>query len=114
EYLTVFDVENNRYKVFDGADYFTSNDVNCLAVDPEGAVWVGTLDKGLFVIEKESAMTVTCLLDKELSCDPQLNDAALIVKIKGGQPPYTYQWDQGLSGENPKNLGEGTYTVTVS
>lgn len=114
EYLTVFDIENNRYKVFDGADYFTSNDVNCLAVDPEGAVWVGTQDKGLFVIEKESAMTVTCLLEKELSCDPQVNDAVLTVKIKGGQPPYTYQWDQGLSGENPKNLGVGTYTVTVS
>lgn len=114
EYLTVFHVDSNRYRVFDGADYFTSSDVNCLAVDPEGAVWVGTQDKGLYVIEKESAMTVTCLVDNELSCDPLVNDASLIVKINGGQPPYTYQWDQGLTGENPKNLTVGTYTVTVT
>ena len=114
EYLTMFDVDNDKYKVFDGGDYFTSNDVNCIAVDPEGAVWVGTQDKGLYVIEKESAMTVTCLLDKELSCDPTINDASLIVKIKGGQPPYTYQWDQGLTGENPQNLSVGTYIVTVT
>ena len=114
EYLTMYDVDNEKYKVFDGGDYFTSNDVNCIAVDPDGAVWVGTQDKGLYVIEKESAMTVTCLLDKELSCDPAISDASLIVKIKGGQPPYTYQWDQGLSGENPGNLGVGTYVVTVT
>ncbi|MCB0686090.1 MAG: OmpA family protein [Saprospiraceae bacterium] len=114
EYLTMFDVDSNRYKVFDGGDYFTSNNVNCIAVDPEGAVWVGTQDKGLYVIEKESAMTVTCLVDKELSCDPNIDDASLIVKIKGGQPPYTYQWDQGLSGDHPQNLAKGKYLVTVT
>lgn len=114
EYLTMFDVDNNKYKVFDGGDYFTSSDVNCIAVDPEGAVWVGTQDKGLYVIEKESAMTVTCLVEKELSCDPNVNDASLVVKINGGQPPYTYQWDQGLTGENPQNLAVGTYLVTVT
>lgn len=114
EYLTMFDVDNNRYKVFDGGDYFTSSNVNCIAVDPEGAVWVGTEDKGLYVIEKESAMTVTCLVEKALSCDPNVNDASLVVKINGGQPPYTYAWDQGLTGENPQNLGVGTYLVTVT
>lgn len=115
EYLTVYDIENNVYKIFDGADYFTSNNVNCIAVDKEGAVWVGTQDKGLYVIEKETAMTVTALVDKELSCDPNISDASLTVSIKGGQPPYTYQWeDDRLSGANPSNLGPGQYKLTVT
>ena len=114
EFLTVFDPDANRYKVFDGADYFTSNDVNCLAVDRDGAVWVGTQDKGLFVIEKESAMTVTCLEENPVSCDPMINDGSLIVKIKGGQPPYTFAWEGGLTGENPKDLAPGIYTLTVT
>ncbi|NND07801.1 MAG: OmpA family protein [Saprospiraceae bacterium] len=114
ELLTVWDVENDKYRIFDGADYFTSNDVNTIAVDKKGAVWVGTQDKGLYVIEKESAMTVTALAENEVSCDPSVNDGSLIVKIKGGQPPYTYAWPEGLAGENPKNLAPGSYIVTVT
>ncbi len=114
ELLTVYDVDRETYRVFDGADYFTSSDVNCIDVDRTGAVWVGTQDKGLYVIEKATAMTVTCLVEKEVSCVEGVNDGALVVKIKGGQPPYTYQWDQGLTGENPTGLGPGTYTVTVT
>ncbi len=112
--LTVWNVEDDTYRIFDGADYFTSNDVNTIAVDKKGAVWVGTQDKGLYLIEKESAMTVTALAENEVSCDPDINDGSLIVKIKGGQPPYTYTWPDGLAGNNPKNLSPGTYIVTVS
>ncbi len=115
EYLTVFDIENERYKIFDGADYFTSNDVNTLSADRTGAIWVGTQDKGLYLIEEESAMTVTVLLDNPLSCDPQVNDASLIVKINGGQPPYSYQWgSDALSGNEVANLGPGLYQLTVT
>ena len=114
EYLTMYDVENERYRIFDGADYFTSSDVNCLAVDRTGAVWVGTEDKGLYLIEKESAMTVTCLVENELSCVPGEDNGALVVKINGGQPPYQYKWDEGLEGDNPKDLGPGKYVVTVT
>ena len=115
EYLTVFDIENEDYKIFDGADYFTSNDVNTLTVDKTGAVWVGTQDKGLYLIEEESAMTVTVLLDKPLSCDPTVNDASLVVKINGGQPPYSYSWGSAsLSGNEVADLGPGLYQLTVT
>ena len=115
EYLTVYDIENERYKIFDGADYFTSNDVNTLSADRTGAIWVGTQDKGLYLIEEESAMTVTVLLDNPLSCDPEVNDASLIVKINGGQPPYNYQWgSDALSGNEVANLGPGLYQLTVT
>ncbi|MBX2818000.1 MAG: hypothetical protein KTR24_18480, partial [Saprospiraceae bacterium] len=66
EYLTWYDPLTLEYKVFDGADYFTSSFVNCIAVDDDGAVWVGTDDKGLYLIEEASAMTVTCLLEQPL------------------------------------------------
>ena len=114
EYLTVYDPERETYRIFDGADYFTSSDVNCLAVDRTGAVWVGTQDKGLYLIEKESAMTVTCLVEQELSCVPGEDNGALVVKINGGQPPYQYKWGADLVGDNPKGLGPGNYVVTVT
>lgn len=114
EFLTWYDPLSFDYKVFDGADYFTSSFVNCIDVDTDGAVWVGTDDKGLYLIEEASAMTVTCLLEKPLSCAGDENNAELSVKINGGQPPYRYIWDKGFSGPNPSGLAAGTYTVTVT
>ncbi|MDH3648843.1 MAG: OmpA family protein [Saprospiraceae bacterium] len=114
ELLSMYEVASGAYKTFDGADYFTSSFVNCIAVDDEGAVWVGTEDKGLYLIEKASALTVTCLLDKPLSCEGKTDDAALAVHINGGQAPFSYTWDDGLEGANPTNLGSGTYIVTVT
>ena len=115
EQLTMYDVASGAYKTFDGADYFTSSFVNCIAVDDEGAVWVGTDDKGLYLIEKASALTVTCLLEKPLSCEGNLdNDAALAVHINGGQAPYTYTWDDGQQGATRTGLSAGTYMVTVT
>ncbi|MDH3652224.1 MAG: hypothetical protein OEQ53_21225, partial [Saprospiraceae bacterium] len=114
EFLTMYDIDRETYRIFDGADYFTSSNVNCLAVDRTGAVWVGTQDKGLYLIEKESAMTVTCLVENQLSCVPGEDNGSLIVKINGGQPPYTYKWSNQLVGDNPKDLGAGKYIVTVT
>ena len=114
EFLTWYDPLTFDYKVFDGADYFTSSFVNCIDIDSDGAVWVGTEDKGLYLIEEASAMTVTCLLERPLSCAGDENNAALAVKINGGQPPYRYVWDKGFSGPNPTGLAAGNYTVTVT
>jgi outer membrane protein OmpA-like peptidoglycan-associated protein len=102
------------YQLFGPAQYFTSQAVNYVAVDKDDALWVGTEDKGLYLIEKASAITVTVLVDKGLSCDASKPDAALKVRITGGQPPYFYDWDGGLKGENPTNLAAGEYAVTVT
>lgn len=114
EVITRFDPKTDEYGFFGPIQYFTSQLASCLVVDKEGAVWVGTTDKGLYLIEKASAITVNIVAEKALGCDATKNDAALKVKITGGKAPYTYAWTSGLSGDNPQNLGPGEYTLTVT
>ncbi len=113
EVITRFHMHSGYFDKFGAAEYFTSNAPTSLAVDQEGAIWVGTEDKGLYLIEKESAITVNCLVDKELGCDGK-NDAALKVIVSGGEAPFEYEWESGLKGENPTGLGPGTYKVSVT
>ncbi len=113
EVITRFNMESGDFNKYGAAEYFTSNVATSLAVDKDNAVWVGTEDKGLYLIEKESAITVNCLVEKELGCDDK-NDAELRVIVSGGEEPYSYKWEAGLEGDNPKGLGPGTYAVTVT
>ena len=114
EIVSRYNYDEESFQAFGPAQYFTSQDVNFLAVDKDDACWVGTQDKGLFLVEKASAITVTALVQKGLSCDFSQADAALKVRVTGGQPPYFYDWDNGLKGENPSGIGAGTYSVTVT
>ncbi len=109
-----FDPATEAAVVFGPAEEFTSQDVSCIAIDAENAVWIGTNDKGLYLIQKADAMAVTCLLDKPLSCGPNKNDASIKVTVSGGTAPYTYVWEGGLSGTNPQNLGHGEYSLTIT
>ncbi|RMG81541.1 MAG: hypothetical protein D6714_12780, partial [Bacteroidetes bacterium] len=106
--------DTETWEYFGPAQYFTSQDVNCLAVDKDDALWVGTQDKGLFVIKKAAAITVVCQVEKPLSCDFSRPDAALKVLVSGGQPPYEFMWNTQLKGDQPQNLGPGDYSVTVT
>lgn len=114
EIITMYDPELEEYQIFGPIQYYTSQYATCMVVDKDGAIWVGTEDKGLYLIEKASAITVNALVEKELGCDASKNDAALRVKVTGGKAPYTYAWTGGLNGENPKNVGPGEYSVTVT
>ncbi|MEM8906371.1 MAG: hypothetical protein AAGD05_00880, partial [Bacteroidota bacterium] len=114
EIITRFDPESGRVEPFAGPEEFTSQYASAIAVDQDDALWVGTRDKGLFLIEKEDALTVSCLVEKEVSCDAFEPDGALKVVVVGGIPPYSYQWSGNLSGEQPKGLGPGEYQVTVT
>jgi hypothetical protein len=40
-------------------------------------------------------------------------DALLDVTIKGGRPPYSYQWSTGATTQQLKKIGAGLYTVRV-
>jgi SprB repeat len=82
-------------------------------VDQDDAVWVGTEDKGLYIVDKADAMSLVVLLDNGLNCNGNGKDAEVRAKISGGTPPYAYQWSGGLSGDNPKGVGPGNYSVTV-
>jgi hypothetical protein len=46
---------------------------------------------------------------------PEENDASITVQVSGGNPPYSYQWQDSNSQEATlQNLSAGTYTVTVT
>lgn len=113
--LARYDLNTDEFDIFSGPEYYTSEYGKCIAADTDGTIWVGTEDKGLYRIEKAASFTANALVEQELSCTGNGKDAALIVKLEGGKAPFTYQWSNAsLSGNNPKNLAAGNYTVTVT
>ncbi len=114
EVITRYNPESGEFTVFGPAQEYTSQFANCLAADRDNAVWVGTQDKGLYIVDKATALRVTALVDKEISCNGNGKDAALRVEVYGGQAPFTYQWSGGLSGASPRNLAPGEYLLTVT
>jgi outer membrane protein OmpA-like peptidoglycan-associated protein len=100
---------------FGPADDYTSEYATRITVDADNAIWVGTRDKGLFVIQKTGAFAVTCVIEKQLSCNGNGKDAELRVKTSGAKGKLRYDWSfVGLGGEHPVNMKAGTYTVTVT
>jgi outer membrane protein OmpA-like peptidoglycan-associated protein len=112
--LTRFDPATSAYDIFGGPEYYTSDYGTDLMVDENDAVWVGTSDKGLYQVDKAYSMTLNAFVDQPISCSGNGKDAALLAKITGGTPPFTYSWSGGLKGENPLNVAPGTYTLTVT
>lgn len=111
-WLTRFNLVTEAYDVFAGPEDYTSQFGTHIAVDPLGQVLVGTSDKGVFQVDKGSAMTLNAFVDKPVSCTGE--NAILMAKVTGGDPPYNYIWSGGLSGENPKNVAPGNYKITVT
>ncbi len=112
--ITRYDIIKDSVEVFDRTNGFTAKNIQCIRVDKDNALWVGTASSGLFLIDKEASMTISCLISKDLSCTGTTDDASLEVKVYGGESPYTYTWDNGLSGPNPQAVGPGKYQVTVT
>ncbi|MFH2095418.1 MAG: PKD domain-containing protein, partial [Bacteroidota bacterium] len=42
------------------------------------------------------------------------NNGWIDISVAGGQPPFTYNWSNGGSSQHLDNLGQGTYSVTVT
>ncbi len=42
------------------------------------------------------------------------NDGRIGIEVSGGTGVYFYSWDHGFINQNPTNLGQGTYGVTVT
>ncbi|MFN4254446.1 MAG: OmpA family protein [Saprospiraceae bacterium] len=113
--LARYDLLAGTFETFSGPEDFTSLYGTHIAADSDGAIWVGTSDKGLYLVEKSSSLTVNILIDKELSCNGPGNDAALSVKVSGGSAPFNFKWSApNLTGDALTGLSAGTYTVTVS
>jgi outer membrane protein OmpA-like peptidoglycan-associated protein len=112
--ITRYDIIKDSVEVFDRTNGFTAKNIQCIRVDKDNALWVGTEASGLFLIDKEASMTISCVISQELSCTGTTDDAALEVKVYGGEEPYTYTWSEGLAGSNPQMVGPGKYAVTVT
>jgi len=115
EIVTRTDPETGGVEPFAAPEYYTSEFAAQIKVDQDDALWIGTRDKGLFIIEKGDAMTVSALVENPISCGAFEYDGELSVVVEGGKPPYTYAWnDNKLKGDKPKDLAPGEYSVTVA
>ncbi len=112
--LTRFDMIAGTYDEFGGPEYYTSQYGNTIAAAPDGSVWVGTDDKGLYMVDKAYNMVLNAYVEKPISCEGNGKDAVLMAKVTGGLEPYTYTWTGGLSGPSPKDVAAGNYSVTVT
>ncbi|MEO1434344.1 MAG: hypothetical protein AAFV80_02325, partial [Bacteroidota bacterium] len=61
----------------------------------------------------EPTPLVASAIGETLLCAGDL-DGAIALTVSGGSPPYTYQWDNGSTNEDPSGLGAGIYTITIS
>lgn len=90
--------------------------------DKNDVVWIGTAGEGLYrlifgdskVAKEILPPSIICLVERQQSCIDK-NDASIKVVATGGHGDYTYSWnDNNLSGNNPKNVVNGQYVVTVT
>jgi outer membrane protein OmpA-like peptidoglycan-associated protein len=114
EILCRFDLELDQHVNFGPAQYYTSQLASFLKMDQDGALWAGTADKGLYLVEKADAMTVNCLVEKDLNCAGNGQDAAVKAKVTGGKAPYKYAWSSGAQTEALASIGPGDYTISVT
>jgi len=49
----------------------------------------------------------------DISCN-QIDDGFITTQITGGTPPFTYNWNNGLTTSTITNLSPATYTVTIT
>jgi outer membrane protein OmpA-like peptidoglycan-associated protein len=112
--VTSYNMLDDKYQVFDGAENYASYYGHTIMVDLDGNVWIGTTDKGLYYISKGQSVDIETIVEKGIDCNGNGRDAELRVRLLGGTPPFEYAWTGGLSGDNPKNVGPGNYEVTIT
>jgi gliding motility-associated-like protein len=81
---------------------------NVTATDSRGCQAVATANVGL---APEGVWIMGMPMD--ISCNGN-KDGSISVSAMLGIPPYTYKWNTGDTTKEIKNLGAGTYTVTVT
>ena len=72
----------------------------------------GGSPKELSVVATAVALVIGLVL--LVNVDDKHDTGEITVDASGGNPGYTYQWDNNETGASIKNLKPGTYTVTVT
>jgi gliding motility-associated-like protein len=65
------------------------------------------------VAQPANALDATVVAQQEISCFGYA-DGAVTIDAQGGTAPYTYTWDNGVTGRTISNVVAGDYTVTVT
>lgn len=52
--------------------------------------------------------------EQEIIADIGGSSGAILLEFTGGDPPYTYLWNNGNTGESLFNVQHGTYSITVT
>lgn len=73
----------------------------------------GCMDTLMLTINEPPALSVTPSVDNNISCFGA-TDGILNTSVSGGTAGYTYSWSNGATSATNPNLGDGTYTVTVT
>ncbi len=64
-----------------------------------------------------SVVEINFQIDAQITAEscPEAGDGNIDVIVSGGLSPYQFEWDNGLGGvEDPENLMEGTYNLTLT
>ncbi|MBI5914056.1 MAG: T9SS type A sorting domain-containing protein [Bacteroidetes bacterium] len=79
------------------------------ATDSHGCVAMGMV----LISNTTTSLNVTVTVTHPISA-VNATDGAVAATVSNGTAPYTYLWNTGATTSSLSNLGEGTYTVTVT
>ena len=80
--------------------------------------FAGTWGASDFWFDLDNINILSCASDMDLSAQvtpatPGLSDGAATIQVGLGNPPYTFNWSNGATGQTQQNLESGMYSVTV-
>jgi gliding motility-associated-like protein len=83
-----------------GVYFLAINDVlNCVGTDT-------------FIVTQPDSLAISSLVDN-VTCNGA-NNGRIDIDVNGGTPTYRFTWSNGATTEDLINIGDGTYTVTVT
>ncbi|MCB0691355.1 MAG: OmpA family protein [Saprospiraceae bacterium] len=116
--LVRYDPYEEEIEAFPSEASLLTKKCTALACDSSNVIWIGSDGSGLYRLifpdNNSEELFAGILVQKTLSCNDR-KDAIIKVSAAGGVPPYIYKWNTSESDKDElKNLGPGTYELTVT
>ena len=97
----------NRFSILEAP--ITPNTTYVVVVDGFNAGALGAFE--VEIVELTAPVVVDSLAN--VTCNG-LNDGVIMVTPTGGVPPYTFDWGNGITDEDPTGLAPGVYQLTAT